>query len=312
VSGGQTEDVTERNRGLLAGVGAYTMWGLFPLYFHHTAPTSPFELLLWRMLLTMVVMMIVLAVRRDVSWLRRLPAEPKLFVRVVLAALFLSANWGLYIWAINNNHVVEAALGYFINPLVTVAVGVAVLHERLRAMQKAAVALGVLAVVVLTIDYGRPPWIALVLAFSFASYGFLKKQIDLTAFQSLSAETFVMLPMTAIGLSVMASRGTLSLTGHGTRHTVLVLCVGVVTAVPLTLFAVAARRIPLVMIGLLQYLAPIGQMLCGVLVFHEHQPSSRWIGFAIVWGALALLVTDAVRTFRAPSPDPVEEPALAR
>jgi chloramphenicol-sensitive protein RarD len=301
--------MNERNRGLLAGTTAYAMWGLFPLYFHHTAPTSPFELLMWRMLLTMLVMMGVLAVRRDFGWLRRLRAEPALLGKVVLAALFLTANWGLYIWAINNNHVVEAALGYFINPLVTVALGVAVLHERLRSMQKAAVALGLVAVAVLTIDYGRLPWIALVLAFSFASYGYLKKQIDLTAFQSLSAETFVMLPVTAVGLSVMASRGMLTLTGHGAGHTTLVLMVGIVTAIPLTLFAVAARRIPLVMIGLLQYMAPIGQMLCGVLVFHERQPSSRWFGFAIVWGALVLLVTDAVRSFRTDSM-PVEKPKI--
>jgi chloramphenicol-sensitive protein RarD len=290
--------MNERTRGVLAGATAYAMWGLFPLYFHHTAPTSPFELLLWRMLLTMIVMVGVLAVRRDFGWLRRVRAEPALLGKVLLAALFLTANWGLYIWAINNNHVVEAALGYFINPLVTVALGVVVLHERLRAMQKAAVALGLLAVIVLTIDYGRLPWIALVLAFSFASYGYLKKQIDLTSFQSLSAETFVMLPVTAIGLAVMGSRGTLTLTGHGAGHTMLVLMVGIVTAIPLTLFAVAARRIPLVMIGLLQYLAPIGQMLCGVLVFHERQPSSRWFGFAIVWGALVLLVADAVQSFR--------------
>jgi chloramphenicol-sensitive protein RarD len=302
--------MNERTRGLLAGATAYAMWGLFPLYFHHTAPTSPFELLLWRMLLTMLVMIAVLAVRRDFGWLRRVRAEPALLGKVVLAALFLTANWGLYIWAINNNHVVEAALGYFINPLVTVALGVAVLHERLRAMQKAAVALGLLAVVVLTVDYGRLPWIALVLAFSFASYGYLKKQIDLTSFQSLSAETFVMLPVTAIGLSVMASRGTLTLTGHGAGHTTLVLMVGIVTAIPLTLFAVAARRIPLVMIGLLQYLAPIGQMLCGVLVFHERQPSSRWFGFAIVWGALVLLVADAVQSFRS-EPAQVQESKLS-
>jgi chloramphenicol-sensitive protein RarD len=295
--------MNERTRGLLAGTTAYALWGLFPLYFHHTAPTSPFELVLWRMLLTLLVMMAVLAVRRDFAWLRRLRVEPALLGKVVLAALFLTANWGLYIWAINNNHVVEAALGYFVNPLVTVSLGVAVLHERLRSLQKAAVALGLIAVAVLTVDYGRLPWIALVLAFSFAAYGYLKKQIDLSAFQSLSAETFVMLPVTAVGLSIMASRGTLTLTGHGAGHATLVLMVGVVTAVPLTLFAVAARRIPLVMIGLLQYLAPIGQMMCGVLVFHERQPSSRWFGFAIVWGALVLLVIDAIRSTRS---EPVE------
>jgi chloramphenicol-sensitive protein RarD len=280
---------------------AYTIWGIFPLYFHHTAPTSPFELLLWRMLLTMAVMMIVLGVRRDFGWLRRLRSEPRLLVRVVLAALFLSANWGLYIWAVNHGHVVEAALGYFINPLVTVALGVAVLHEHLRPLQKAAVGLGFLAVAVLTVAYGRLPWIALVLAFSFASYGYLKKQIDLTSFQSLSGETFVMLPLTVIGLSVMASKGTLSLVGHGNGHATIVLSIGVVTAIPLTLFAVAARRIPLVTIGLLQYLAPVGQMLCGVLVFHEKQSASRWFGFAVVWVALALLITDAIRSMRGES-----------
>lgn len=267
---------------------------MFPLYFHHTAPTGPFEVLLWRMLLTLVVMAIVLSIRREFAWLHRLRAERVLAGRVFAAAVLLTGNWSLYIWAVTNGHVVESALGYFINPLVTVSVGVLVLKERLRPMQRAAVGFGIVAVVVLTVAYGRPPWIAIFLALTFAGYGYCKKQIDLSAFESLCGETIVMLPLTVVGLSIMAGQGTLTLTGHGAGHTAFILSLGLVTAVPLVCFGLAARRVPLVLLGLMQYLTPVGQMLCGVVVFNETVSASRWFGFAVVWVALVLLVVDAI------------------
>jgi chloramphenicol-sensitive protein RarD len=274
------------------------MWGLFPLYFRRTPPTSAVEVLFWRMVLTLAVVGVVLAVRGQLGELRRLRRERVLAARVVAAAVLIASNWGIYIWAIANDHVVESALGYYINPLVTVAVGVVVLKERLHRMQKLACAFGALAVIVLTVDFGRPPLIALFLAFSFAAYGFLKKKIDLPAVVSLAGETLVMAPIGLAGIAVMGSRGTLDFADHGTGHLVLILFAGVITAVPLSLFAVAARNLPLTMIGLMQYLTPTMVLLLGVLVFHEPVPFTRWVGIVLVWIALVLLATHALSTAR--------------
>lgn len=292
---GTLDSVPDVRRGAIAGVVAYGLWGLFPLYFHHTAPATPVEVLFHRMVWTLAVVAAWLSIRREWAWWSRVRSEPALVGRVALAAFMLSANWGIYIWAVNNDHVVDAALGYFINPLVTVALGVVVLHERLRPLQQAAVALGVLSVVVLAVGYGRPPWISMVLAGSFATYGFLKKTVDLPAVQSLCLETVVMLPVALAGFVVLLSRDDVTIGREGAGHAALLLLSGVVTAVPLVLFGVAARRIPLSMLGLLQYLTPVLQLLCGVLAFNESVPPVRWVGFVIVWTALALLVLDAVR-----------------
>ena len=293
---------------MLAGVIAYGMWGLFPLYFHHTAPATPVEVLFHRMVWTLAVVAIFLTVRHDWGWWSLARRNRALLAKVALAALMLSANWGIYIWAVNNDHVVDAALGYFINPLVTVALGVVILGERLRPLQRVAVGLGALSVVVLTIGYGRPPWISLILAGSFATYGFMKKTIALPAVPSLCLETIVMLPVAAIGFLVLLQQGDVTIGKEGPGHTALLLLSGVVTAVPLVLFGAAARRIPLSMLGLLQYLTPTLQLLCGVIAFDESVPLARWVGFFIVWGALAMLLIDVVRvpsrraTERAPLP----------
>ena len=280
---------------MLAGVFAYGMWGLFPLYFHHTAPATPVEVLFHRMVWTLVAVAIWLTVRHDWGWWSAAWRDRALILRVAVAAFMLSTNWGIYIWAVNNDHVVDAALGYFINPLVTVALGVVVLGERLRSPQRAAVALGVLAVVVLTVGYGRPPWISLILAGSFATYGFMKKTVPLPAVPSLCLETIVMLPVAALGFAALARQGDVTIGQEGPAHTTLLLLSGVVTAVPLVLFGAAARRIPLSLLGLLQYLTPTLQLLCGVIAFGESVPAARWIGFFVVWGALALLLVDVVR-----------------
>jgi chloramphenicol-sensitive protein RarD len=291
-------EVVDRRRGLLAGFGAYGTWGLFPLYFHHTPPTSAFEILLWRMVLTLAVVCGLLLVRGELSTLNRLRHEPLLRLRVALAAVLIASNWGLYIWAVANGHVVESALGYFINPVVTVAVGVVVLHERLRRAQFVAVALGAVAVIVLTVDYGRPPLIALYLACSFAAYGFLKKKIDLPAVVSLAGETLVLFPVGLVGLVVMGSMGRIDVARHGTGHFVLIALIGFITAVPLSWFAIAARNLPLTTIGLMQYMAPIMILLLGVLVFHEKVAASRWVGFGLVWVALVVLAIDALSSTR--------------
>jgi chloramphenicol-sensitive protein RarD len=292
----------DRKRGFVSGAGAYVMWGLFPLYFRRTPPTSAVEILFWRMVLTLAAVGVFLAIRGQLGELRRLRREPLLARRVVMAALLIASNWGVYIWAIANDHVVESALGYYINPLVTVSIGVIVLKEHLHRVQQVAVALGAVAVAVLTIDYGRPPLIALWLAFTFAAYSFLKKKIDLPAVVSLAGETLVLAPVGLIGLAIMGGRGTLDIAQHGAGHLVLVLFAGVVTAVPLSLFAVAARNLPLTMIGLMQYLTPTMVLLLGVVVFHEPVPATRWIGIVLVWTALVALAFHALTAGRAETP----------
>ena len=293
----------EQRDGVISGIGAYMLWGLFPLFFHHLRPASALEVLGHRIVWSFVVVTIVLIVKRRPSGLAVLAADPRRAVRIATAALLLATNWLVYVWAVNSRHVVDAALGYFINPLVSVGLGVVVLHEHLRAAQRRAVMLGAASVVVLTMGYGRVPWIAIVLAVTFAAYGYLKKTTGLDdAVGSLAAESAVLLPLAGIGLVVAETVGHgVTFTSHGSGHVVLLLLTGPITAVPLVLFGVAARRIPLSLVGLLQFLTPIGQFLCGVLVFHEAVPPARIAGFALVWGALVLLATDAWREYRRPS-----------
>lgn len=290
----------DQRRGVMAGAGAYLVWGLFPLFFHRLRGTAALEILGHRILWSFVTVTIVLAVLRRPGGFATLRADPVRGLRIALAAVLLATNWLVYVWAVNADHVVDAALGYFINPLVSVGLGVVVLGERLRPAQKWAVALGAVAVVVLTIAYGKLPWIALVLAASFGAYGYLKKTIVLDdAVASMAAESAVLLPLTLVGFAVaLTVGGGLTFGSAGAGNVVLLVLTGPVTAVPLVLFGTAARRIPLTWVGLLQYLTPVGQFLCGVLAFHESVPPARLAGFALVWAALVVLATDAVRQYR--------------
>lgn len=282
--------------GAAYGLLAYLIWGAFPLYFDALKPAGAWEVLAHRILWTLVVCLIALAATRNLGFLHRLVSDRRQLGATTIAGLLIAVNWGVYIEAVDSGHTVEAALGYFLNPLVTVALGVVVLHERLRVLQWVAVGVGALACVYLAIDYGRPPWISVVLALSFASYGFMKKRIggSLTAIESLSAESVALTPIALVILLGVGMTGNATFTSHGSGHFLLLLCAGIVTAVPLLLFAAAASRVPLVTIGLLQFITPILQLLCGVLLLGEHMPISRWIGFAIVWVALILLTFDSL------------------
>jgi chloramphenicol-sensitive protein RarD len=288
----------EQRKGLLYGFAAYGLWGLFPLFWPLLKPAGALEILAHRMVWSLVVVVLLLLVLRRWAWISELIRQPRRMALVAIAAVVVSANWGLYIWGVNSGHVVETALGYFINPLVTIALGVLVLHERLRPTQWAAVAIGAAAVVVLTIGYGRLPWIALGLAFSFGTYGLVKKQVAMGGLESLAAETSVQFLPALAFLLVLSSRGSATFTGHGTGHTSLLAACGLVTAIPLIFFGMAANRLPLSTIGLMQYLAPVFQFLIGVLHDHESMPPERWAGFLLVWTALALLTGDALRTAR--------------
>ncbi len=285
-------------RGVLFGLAAYGIWGAFPLYFRLLDDASPMEVLGHRIVWSLVVLVLVLTLRRQWGLARRLRGDPKAFGLAALGGVLIAVNWGVYIWAVNNDHVVEAALGYFVNPLVTVAAGVVVLNERLRRAQIAALAIGAVAVAVLTIAYGRVPVIALVLACSFGSYSLVKKLVALDAMSSLTVEAAVLTPVALVGLGVIASRGDLAVGSDGLGLSLLLVSAGAVTVVPLVFFGAAARLVPLSMLGLMQYLTPTLQFLCGVVVFHESVSAARWVGFSLVWLALCVLTWDMVRFTR--------------
>lgn len=302
---------SEVGLGTAAGVAAYALWGLFPLVFHQLRSVSASEILLHRVVWSFVVVCLLLLWRRERQWYDAVRATPNGLRNLAAAAALIATNWLVYIWAVNNDHVIEAALGYYINPLITVALGVWVLGEHLRRAQRVALGFGAAAVAVMAVAYGRVPWIALVLACSFAGYGFLKKAVSVGAITSLAVETAVLLPAALGGMAVLQVNGDAAFLDGTVGRDALLVSLGVVTAVPLLLFGTAASRIPLSLLGLLQYLTPTLQLLCGLFVFHEPMPAERVIGFVLVWVALLLLATDALRTSRRrlDEPLPVIEPA---
>lgn len=286
----------ELRRGTVFGFLAYAIWGVFPLYFHALRPAGAWEILAHRILWTLLLCAVVLLVRRDLSWTRQLLARPRLALGVAVAALLIGANWVIYVAAVLGGHTTEAALGYFLNPIVTVALGVVVLRERLRPLQWAAVGIGAVAGTYLSAVGGQFPLVALSLACSFAGYGLVKKKLgaSLDAMHSLAAETAVLFPVAVVLLGFLVVRGDTTFTLEPPVHPGLLLAAGVVTAVPLLLFAAAARRIPLTTVGLLQFVTPVLQLLCGVLLLGEQMSTARWTGFGIVWVALLLLTVDTL------------------
>jgi chloramphenicol-sensitive protein RarD len=294
---GTVEDVQPSRQGLGYGAAAYLMWGLFPLYFPLLKPAGTIEILAERMAWSFVVMLVVLQLGGGFGGVRRILRDRRQFGLLAAAAFVITFNWGTYIYGVNTGHVVEASLGYFINPLLTIMLGVFVLHERLRRMQWVAVGIGVVAVLVIAVDYGRPPWIALVLALSFGLYGFFKKQAAAGAADSMLIETGVLIIPALIALAVIGADGDLVF-GTDWSTSLLLAGSGPLTIIPLLLFAAGTRRLPLSVVGLLQYLAPVVQFAIGVGVRHEKLPTAEWIGFALVWVALIVLTVDGLRSQR--------------
>ena len=290
--------MTEGRRGFLMGLGAYGLWGLFPLYWPLLEPAGALEILAHRVAWSAVVMAVLVLVVRRTAELRRAITSLRTVALMAAASAVIGANWGLFIWGVNNDHVIETSLGYFINPLVTVLLGVFVLGERMRVAQWAALGLAAVAVAALTVDYGRPPWLALALASSFGVYGLIKKTAGVGAVAGLTVETFLLMPVAVVFLVVLGTQGDQHFTGHGVGHAVLLTTTGLVTAVPLLLFGGAASRIPLSTLGLLQYLTPTLQFLLGLFVFGEPMPATRWIGFVLIWTALALYTLESLRQHR--------------
>lgn len=281
---------------MLLGFGCYVIWGLFPLYWPLLEPAGAGEILAHRIVWSLVLMTIVVTVLRQWSTLRTLPARTWLLV--VAASVLIAVNWGVYIYAVNSEHVIDAALGYFVNPLLSVVLGVLLFRERLGALQWVAVGLGLGAVLVISVAGGHFPWIAVLLATSFGLYGLVKKVVPLAPTTSLTAEGMVLF-LPAVGyLIFLQAHGTSTLANHGAWHVALLVASGVVTVVPLLAFAGAARSLPLSVLGLLQYLTPVVQFLIGVLIQHEHMIPARWVGFVLVWIALLLLSLEGLRRAR--------------
>ena len=281
-------------KGVWAGLGAYLMWGLFPIYWKWLQTVPALQILGHRMVWSLIFVAGVLVLQRDREWLRQVLRQPKTLLIYTLAAVLLSGNWFIYIWAVNAGYIVETSLGYFMNPLVNVLLGVIFLGEKLRRVQAGAALLAGAGVLYLTFDYGRLPWIALALAFSFATYGLLKKTSPLNATRSFTLETMVMFLPAAAYLAFQEVNGSGAFGHQGGLVTLLLVLAGPVTSIPLILFGMAARRIPLSMIGFLQYLAPTLQFLIGVFIFHEDFPSSRLLGFSLIWVALLIYSLDSV------------------
>jgi chloramphenicol-sensitive protein RarD len=289
--------VNQTRLGYLYGFAAYLIWGFFPIYLKLLRPAGPVEILAHRIVWSVVFVALLLAAMRNIGFLRALARRPRALAAIAAAAALIAVNWGTYIYGVNSDRVVETALGYFINPLVVVLIGVFVLRERLRPAQWAALGVGGLAVAVLTVDYGRLPWLALVLAFSFAGYGLVKKRLGLPAAEGLFVESAVLALPALAYLGWLGRHGGATF-GDSAGHTALLVLAGAATAIPLLLFAGAANRLPLTGLGMLQYLAPILQLGCGVLVFHEPMPPARLAGFGLVWVALVVFTVDALRHTR--------------
>jgi len=298
----------QRRSGLLFGAGAYVWWGLCPGFFLLLLPAGAPEILAHRFVWSAVFLLVLLAVVRRLGDVRRLSARTWLLL--LAAAVFIAINWGTYIWAVTHGHVVDAALGYFINPLVSVALGVVIFRERLNRWQFVALGLAVVAVVILTAEVGEVPYIALVLAVSFGLYGLIKKVVDADPRVSVMVETLWALPATVGYMIWLQVTHQAHFVNYGFGHTVLMILAGPVTAIPLLLFAAAAQRLPLVTLGLLFYLNPALQMAWGVLVGHEPMPPGRWLGFALIWVALTVFTGDALLRARRSSqviPETFEE-----
>lgn len=279
--------------GLAYGVGAYVWWGLCPGFFPLLLPAGSLEVLAHRYVWTAAFLVVVLIVARRLGDLRRLSRHTWLLLAA--ASALIGINWGTYIFAVTHGHVVDAALGYFINPLVSVALGVVVLSERLRRLQLVALAVAIAAVAVLTTQASGLPVIALVLATSFGVYGLVKKVVAADPRVSVAVESLLALPIVGGYLIALQIMGNAHFVGLGAGHAALMVLAGPVTAIPLLLFAAAAQRLPLITLGLLQYLNPGLQMAWGVLVGHEPMPTARWVGFALIWTALVVLTVDGLK-----------------
>lgn len=301
------------NSGVAYALGAYVIWGLFPLYFKALEHVPSLQILAHRMTWSLLFVALLLAVLKRWSWMRLLREQPALLARFALSAVLLSSNWGIYIWAVNSNHVVDASLGYYINPLVNVALGSVLLHERLRGLQWAALAIAAVGVTVMAIEVGHVPWISLSLALTFGSYALLRKTAPLGALEGLAVETAVLFPLALAYLFWLSMQGMNAFATADSSTRWLLVAAGPITTVPLLLFAAGARRMSMTLLGVLQYITPSLQLALGVWLYHEPFAAAKVVGFGLVWVGLAVFLLDGLRAnWSRPiaAPSPVEDCAV--
>ena len=286
--------------GLLYGITCYTLWGVFPLYFIQLEFAPALEIVAHRILWSLLLCVGLLAVTRRMPEFFAVLRNPRQLGSLAIAALLITCNWLTYVYATNNGQVLQASLGYFINPLLTILLGVVLLRERLRSMQWVAVAIALLAILVIAVGQGGPPWLALTMALTFGFYGLSKKLAgrSIAPIPSLTVETLLVAPLAVIALIWMTEHGDSHFLVHGLSSALLLSSTGIATTVPLIAFAAAAHRLPLSMLGVLQYIGPILQFIVAVAVMHEVMSPARWIGFGLIWVALALITVDALHNSR--------------
>ncbi|MSV39501.1 MAG: EamA family transporter RarD [Actinobacteria bacterium] len=289
--------MSKNKMGLLFGVGAYSLWGLFPLFWPLLEPANALEIVSHRAVWTLVFCFIVLAITKSLRATMTTLKRPKVAAKLFITSFLISVNWLIYIWATNNGHVVEASLGYYINPLIIISFGVLLLKEKMRILQWTSVGIATCGVLVLTFDYGRPPWVAIGLAISWGSYGVMKKQLGLGALEGLFTETLIASVPYLAYLIYIGNQGNGQF-GHSPGLTLLLISAGAITAIPLLLFNGSTTRLPLTVIGLLQYITPTIQFSIGVWVRHEDMPPARWVGFLFIWLALTALALDLIKSSR--------------
>lgn len=287
-----------KKNGTLIAFLSYVLWGILPLYWHGLKQLPAAEILAHRIVWSLVFILIVLATMRHWEWLRDVAKRPGAYARFVLTAVILAVNYGVYLWANNSGHLVEASLGYFINPLVNVLLGMVFLRERLRPWQAAAVIVALLGVSYLTVDYGRLPWIALTLALTFGTYGLLRKTAKLGSVEGLTLEMMVLFIPSLAYLGILAARGTGAFGHSDAGATLLMLGAGAATAIPMIMFTFGARRVTMTTLGILQYVAPTLQFLIGVFAFSEPFDKTRLIGFGVIWVALAIYWIEGFADYR--------------
>lgn len=298
------------NPGVAYAFAAFAVWGLFPIYFKTLHSIGAVEMLAHRMAWSMIFLLVVLTVRHQWRWLGPVMRDRRLLARFAASAVLLSTNWGIYIWAVNEGRIVEASLGYFINPLINVLFGMAFLHERLRPLQWVAVAIAGAGVVWLTWVNGAPPWVSLALALTFGGYGLLRKTARLGALEGLTLETMLLCPVAALYLAFIGTHGTSGFGQASWGVKLLLAAAGPITAIPLLLFAAGARRIPLSMLGLIQYVTPTLQLLIGVVIYGEPFGHDRLLGYGAIWAALAVYSLEGILNARMAAPP--RAPAAAR
>lgn len=283
--------------GLIYAFAAYGLWGLFPLYFLSIKDTNPFEIVSYRIIFSLIFCALVISAIRKWGRFAQIFSSKRRILLLGLASALIYVNWQVFVVAVVTDHVVESSLGYFMNPILTVVLGVFVLRERLRPLQWVAVGVSGIAVVVLTVSYAGLPWVSLTLAISFGLYGLIKKRVgnDVDAISGLTIESMWMLPLAIVQWLVVSNLVGVTAFAHGVPYALWIMAAGPITAIPLMLFAAATRRIPLTAVGLIQYSTPIFSFIFGVYVLHEPMPETRWAGFFIVWVALIILITDMLR-----------------